>query len=460
MRFLESPRCFNLQNPRKGKEIQMKAKVPSINAMGFYHSDGFVPAWKQAVKFAGEGGRIGTMLDVVDARLSAGISDFPWNTYFSTTSAEYFGYSKGGTRILIVAHGIGPMSTLSGIQKAYSHEYKDKERDRHGGCVPQSEFQKLEDGFYGEVSVVEFDPILSRYEHPFYAYLTASQALAEPLVAARLGPRAVAYVNHHAAMARKYHEEEHGLTINDPYIFQVDAPGNCSYYVGGFGNHPIRYPHLDKGDGALAHLLSTGALANVHHQSEHRVSSLANDLGCHEWWNGVRLLGVRNSQRVDLIHPGFGSISRLIFDNWMKLMRPIGEPVEQEKIYPLVQRGNVMFTQYRKQGAGLDTSEPEHLVTSAELVGNPVEFVTETLGYHGFFKYDVRGVQAIMPKGANAYELVGDPECIWSGGNPDHQKCMVQFYRVEVDTSKRLVRADTLENDYDLLMELLAPKAA
>jgi hypothetical protein len=438
----------------------MTAKVPSINAMGFHHSDGFVPAWKQAVKFAGEHGRIGTMLDVVDARLASDINSFPWNTYFTTTSAEYFGYSKGGVRILIVAHGIGPMSTLEGIQQAYSYEYKDKERNRHGGRIPQSEFRKLEDGFYGEVSVVEFDPILTRYELPFYAYLTASQALAEPLVAARLGKRAAAYVNHHAAMARKYHEEEHGRIISDPHLFQMGDPGNCAYTTGGFDRHPRSYTQLDKGDGALAHLLSTGALANVHHQSEQRVSSLANDIGCHEWWNGVRLLGVRNGERVDAVHRGFGSIRGLIFDNWMKLMRPVGETVEREKLYPLVQRGNVMFTQYRKQGAGLDTAEPEHLVTSSDLVGNPVEFVTETLGYHGFFKYDIRDVQKIMPAGANAYKLVGDPECIWTNGNPDHQKCMVQFYRVKVDTSKRLVRSDTLENDYDLLMGLLAPKAA
>jgi hypothetical protein len=144
----------------------MEAKVPSCNAMGFHHSDGFVPAWKQAIKFAGEHGRIGTMLDVVDARLAADINSFPWNTYFTTTSAEYFGYSKGGVRILIVAHGIGPMSTLEGILKAYSYEYKDKERNRRGGRIPQSEFQKLEDGFYGEVSVVEFDPACSGIREP------------------------------------------------------------------------------------------------------------------------------------------------------------------------------------------------------------------------------------------------------------------------------------------------------
>lgn len=438
----------------------MQAQVPSINAMGFYHSDGFIPAWKQAVKFAGEHGRIGTMLDVVDARLASDTKGFPWNTYFTTTSAEYFGYSKGGVQILIVAHGLGPMSTLEGIQNAYSHEYKDKERNRRGGRIPQSEFRKLEDGFYGDVSVVEFDPILTRYEYPFLSYLTASQVLTEPLMTARLGSRAAAYVNHHAALARKYHEEEHGRTINDPHLFQMADPGNCHYSTGGFSGHPRAYRQLDKGDGALAHLLSTGALANVSHQSKHGLSSLANDMGCHEWWNGVRLLGIRNGERVDSVHRGFGSISGLIFENWMKLMRPVSEPVEQEKLYPLIRRGNVMFTQYSKQGAGLDTAEPEHLVTSADLVGNPVQFVTETMGYHGFFKYDKRDVEKMMPGGANAYDLVGDPECIWTDGNPDHQKCMVQFYRVEVDTSKRLVKADTLENDYNLLMGLLAPKAA
>ena len=86
----------------------------SQSAMAFYHDEGLVPAWKHAAKFAGPDGRIGTMLDVVDARIASSVDDFPWNTYFTTASAEYFGYSRGGKRILIVAHGVGKQARVAG----------------------------------------------------------------------------------------------------------------------------------------------------------------------------------------------------------------------------------------------------------------------------------------------------------------------------------------------------------
>jgi len=76
---------------------------------------------------------------------------------------------------------------------------------------------------------------------------------------------------------------------------------NCPYSTGGFDNISLSYPHLDRGDGAVAHLLSTGALTNVFHQSRYNVSSLANDIGLHEWINGVRFIGVRGSGSIEKI---------------------------------------------------------------------------------------------------------------------------------------------------------------
>lgn len=429
----------------------MHATVPSIDAMGFYHSQGLVPAWKQATQFAGSTGRVGTMLDAVDARLASGVNDFPWNTYFTTASAEYFGYSKGGVRILIVAHGVGPMATLDGILRAYRYEFEDKERNRRGGRIPDSLFHRLEDGLYGEVNVVEFDPILTRRTHAFDTYLRASEALQEPLVVARLGPKAEAYVHHHAALARTYHEKQYGQTIDDPHLFQLGAPNNCFYYTGGFGTYPIAFGQLDKGDGALAHLLSTGRLGQVSHDGARHQPSLANDIGCHEWWNGVRLLGVRSKEAVSSVHPGIGSLPEVIREHWQRLMQPVEEAVAVRKLYTLTRgKTGVLFTQYEKQGDSLDTNEPEFLVTSTEKVGDPLVFKTAP-GNTFSFCYDVREVACHCPPGANAYHL--------DAALSPHEG-LVQFYRVEVDTTKRLLRARTLENDFDLLMELTLKEVA
>lgn len=115
------------------------------NALAFYHKNGFVPAFKQAMQYAGHAGRIGTMLDWVDARLATppyeklGMYDTsnptPWDQYYTTMSAEYVGISKGGIKILVVAHGIGPMATLDGVVEAYRHHYSDKTRQTEGGRI-------------------------------------------------------------------------------------------------------------------------------------------------------------------------------------------------------------------------------------------------------------------------------------------------------------------------------------
>ncbi len=417
--------------------------------MGFHHSDGLVPAWDQASRFAGADGRIGTMSDVVDARLNAGIEDFPWNTYFTTSSAEYFGYSRGGNRILIIAHGIGPMAKKDGILAAYRHEYADKSRNSRGGRINQKDFLALADGAYGEVSIVDFDPILMRYEFPFMETLLSGAAALEFLLLARLGPRAREYIEHHRQMAREYHRREHGMDIEYPYIITMGDASNCPYAVGGFSGHPLVYPHLDKGDGALAHLLSTGALTNLHHQSLYNVSSLVNDIGCHEWWNGVRFLGIRGDGRVEKVHPGIGSAHHMVKKHWEQLMSPVdSKPIGFRALVQFPD--GTWFTQYEKSGARMDTGEGEYRVTEIQQIGNPVRFSTSSCGSI-FFKYDIQEVRRLKPTGANAYVFVSNPEAVGETHQAD-----VQFYRIEADTSKRLMRAQQLENDFDLLMELTA----
>ena len=191
------------------------------NAMAFYHDKGFVPAWKMAAKYAGKGGRIATVPDVWSARLAtlkqALKMDWnymrippqcpPWEQYFTTMSAEYCGLSKGGNPILIVAHGIGPMAGFDGVLKAYSHQYKDKERDIRGGLISQEEFWKLEGGEYGEVAIVDLEAYLGRYRYPFIADLDLDESLADPLLQARLGPRWRECIAAQAAISTKWHRE-------------------------------------------------------------------------------------------------------------------------------------------------------------------------------------------------------------------------------------------------------------
>ena len=96
---------------------------------------------------------------------------------------------------------------------------------------------------------------------------------------------------------------------------------------------------------------------------------------------------------------------------------------------------------------------PEHLVTLMEKIGEPVLFRTKVPGYYGFFQFGTNEVKAIAPPTANAYFFVTDPQ---NEPGATHQFSMVQFYRIKADDNKRLMRADKLAHNFDLMMQLLA----
>ncbi len=455
----------------------------SADAMAFFHNDGLPAAWKQAMKFAGQGGRLATLPDIIAARLETKPGDLPWETYFTTTTAEYCGLTKAGNHILIVAHGVGPMSTLEGICQAYSHEYQDENRSRRGGRIGQQEFWDLEAGKFGRVEVVDLDEYCRRYKYPFIQILRVSEAFTDPVLKARLGPEAEKYVRAHAEFARQWHREQAGLDPenrynipgdvhrrfldrrrsqhlrdgaedSDPFIIQLEDAANCcygyrDYHDYGAGNKFV-YRKIEDGL-AIAHLVSTGGLCDMHHESN---ESLVLNVSCHEWWNGVRLVGIKSGGCIRTRLMAGPDAYQLLRQHWRELLVPMSER-ETVGFRALVQIGDQWFTQYPKAGECGDTWEPEYAVTSMEKVGEPVQFRTKVGGYHGFFKFGANEVQAIAPPLANAYYFTGEPEIEWHGGNPTHHTCLVQFYRVAADTSKRLMRCSQLSHDYERMMKLL-----
>lgn len=52
----------------------MEKNSTKTTGMAFYHPDGFVPAWKLASAFIGGNGRVATLPDIINARLSTSTS--------------------------------------------------------------------------------------------------------------------------------------------------------------------------------------------------------------------------------------------------------------------------------------------------------------------------------------------------------------------------------------------------
>lgn len=442
--------------------------------MAFYHEDGLVAAWKHATRFAGESGRIATLPDIINARLATEPGATPWETYFTTMSAEYFGISRGGSRILIIAHGVGPMATLDGILNAYRYEFGDKERNQRGGRISQQEFWDLEDGKYGEVTIVDFEEYVKRYQYPFMQILDANQAIDDPLLLARLGPRAAEYVLKHEAYAREWHREQLGITPENEYdlpnydkfilrrkiahsmftqwfspsIITLEDAANCTY---GAWHEGVFNSWLDKRNPPFAHLLSIGQLVHTHYEGK---ESLTCNVSCHEWWDGTRLVAVHGDRELKSIHPG-PNVTELIRKHWREVMKPVRRHIDAG-FRVLVQIGDEWFTQYPKKGERLDTFEPEFLAVECHTVGEPVEFTTTIGSYYGFFKYGINEVKAIAPAEANAYALASEPEIVYEDGNARFHKVRVQFYQVNPDTTQRVRRADELSNDFETLIRLVA----
>lgn len=453
--------------------MEVKVKSPPAQAMAFYHQDGLPSAWMYAMKFAGKNGRLATMPDIVEDRLNSCPGKWPWETYFTTTTAEYCGIGKNGKQILIVAHGIGPMSTLEGVQKAYSWQYQDKDRNRRGGRITQQEFSDLEDGKFGDVSIIDLDSYCKRYQYPFLQVLRSNEAETDPVLLARLGPYAKEYVEVHTFASRRWHNEQarikpenkyhlpnqkqflrhrriqhlyDGDAYSNPYIIKLEDAANCCYTFGPqHGHRPIENGY------AIAHLVSTGGLCHLHHEGN---ESLVFDVGLHEWWDGVRFVGIQAGYDVLTGFRNCPGASDLVHRYWRDLLIAHKEPLEF-CFGGLVRINHQWFTQYPKPGESMDTYEPEFVVTSMKKIGGLVIFRTTVGGYHGFFKFGLNEVQAIAPPNANAYSIVGEPQNVWINGNPNHQTCEVQFYRIEADTTKQIMRANTLAHNYDLMLKLV-----
>lgn len=160
-----------------------------IGAMQFYGQD-FPASYGFARQFAGPEGHVATLPEIISARAAQPPEHRIWNTYYTTASSEYFGISRGGTEIVIVAHGNGPLGSLAGIEEAYTPRTfrADGRPDSDAGLISAEQFRCLEDGGFGDVSIVDFAAVREVYFSDWFNFLTEYDVDMDPLLQARLGP--------------------------------------------------------------------------------------------------------------------------------------------------------------------------------------------------------------------------------------------------------------------------------
>mgnify|MGYP001182661106 CR=1 FL=1 len=476
--------------------------------MAFYHQDGLVPAWNFARAYAGKSGHIATLPEIIELRLgaSAGVSGSPWETWYASASAEYVGVGADGRVKIIVTHGVNPdspidsggvrpMSTIDDIKAAYKWEWGDKSRGRRGGRITIGRFRDLEAGYYGEVkhikpsdltrrdgkvvrtfdiapvNVLDFQDYLDAMGldddySVFYRYQTAIDALRDPLIRMRLGSNAYRYLMKHERIAKQFHARElpngqtarrrHGFDEREhPYITKVEGPSNCWYLQRNEvlfreTSRWVDEPRIPEEGYAFAHLLGVDSLMRTHTQEVG--VGLMSSPSVHEWSDGAKFVAVPEGATMNAGIASGPDASELIREHWKCFMQSVEEGHTPVLPYLLEHTRGEWFTHYPKKLPGghcMDDGNTEFHVRSATCVGGDGYF---TIDEPFFLRYKLAQVRRIMPREANAYEILDV-----SGKDRDGLTTVrVRFYVADVDTSRRLPRAEELARDYDRLMEVHA----
>jgi len=430
--------------------------------LAFFH-DGGLEGWAMAERFAGPGGRVATMPDIVDARIASGPRTSAWCRYQTTSSAEYYGISRAGSYVLAVLHGVGPMATLEGARAAYSWSLVDNEdRKKEGGRISREDFLAVLDGRWGEPHVVDVASYLRRYEYPFSS-LIRGWAETDPLVAARMGgsERVARYLE---MLDREDVEETGGQgrtgKPSPGHLLRISDDPNNSYtrIMDGTGGKRFTFaPRMLGGgtmdDGAMATLLSISQPCMTSGSGDR--ASLQVDIGTHEWWNGTRFVGWRAGAPP-------GDIPQDSSYDWASKARPdlLSAPYDGPvpPVWTLMKddEGD-WWVQRPKDGARMDTGVPLFRVSGIEEVGGPVPFETTASSYPGFFKYDVSEVVPLMPEGANAYAKEGEPGLT---SDERHVRTSLRFYRVEFGRDVALRREKDMMRDPDAMMAVVEARLA
>jgi hypothetical protein len=409
--------------------------LPHIGAMAFFSASSLDLSYGFAQRFAGKGGHIATLPEIVTARTKHPEASYLWRNWFTSSSSEYFGYSRGGAPIIIVAHGVGPMVGITGIEEAYQPKKFRGNGMANGngeGHISLDDFRLLESGHYGDVAIIEVSRVLDVYPYPFMSAADMSQAERDPLLQARLGPDWQAALKIMLEEGRRENVRYSGAA---PKLVQNDGP--------------MVYRHAWAAENwPLAHLLSTGAASRVHASPNDGGEYIGFDVGCHQRWHSKRFIGVRPGGDAAKTHPGPSKL----YNHTEQLLLPNPLPAGETGFFVLKQFGNQWFTQARKDGAGIDTGWPEYPVVELEVVGPTGKIVA--LDQTMFFHYDIDEVIRQAPKEANAYYVSSEPQRTRVGGR-DAIVAEVVFCRVVLDESRKAPAKDVLDNDYDLQIQLM-----
>ncbi len=396
-----------------------------------FWADGVLDAYKLAKNFGGERGSVATMPDVIAAKATADSHGPLWTNYFTTTSGEFYGRSKGGVPIVVVTHGIDDILQNREIMERSMRDLRENSKIQ----LTPEEFHKLEDGAFGPTNIVELSTVVNMRQYPTSVLSYGAACDEDPLLLARLGTDSKQLYEDSAAL--KFLRKHREITM--------DESGNA-FIITNDHTYPYR-PQENTGG-----LVSMTLLSNCM-RCGGEPSSVSTQIDVSDLASAGRFIALSEKGVLGEVSGGLEEVFRDFAGNWEKLTVPYSGEVQD--VFTLKKKGGEMFAMYPKEGARMDTGIPQFHVKSLKPVPGPKSLRTSIGGYHGFVKYDLSEMVAIMPEGANAF-LKGEPSLIMKDGNPDQHEIPVTFFNAKVDTSKRILKAKEVREDMNLVRRLLS----
>lgn len=378
--------------------------------------------------------RVATLPDLIKLRINNEEDSLVWNRWITPLTTLYFGVYQG-KRIIVVAHHLGPLSTEDRLLVWADSGTKDEQGGRkkygHEGLpkITKQEFCDLVEGKYGEVKVIDFEAYRSGFQsHLSGDHIIISDALIDPVLQALFGPEMEKFIEKHSqissAHAKAKGKDEHAekkileLEIKDPYGWNIFLDSESSFPE----DEPV----------ALFLTLGNPSYWGNHDLSVSTSIRVSDDLGY------ARFV-VLNDESEDILDIDFNP-----WECWEKCLVDSSGPVPD--LFVLEGEDDNYFTQYPKNGDRMDTRELMFKVEHFEKIGDPTFFETPDCLF--FLRYHIDEVKAIAPPEANAYIVCGD---VAPGKKV---KVPVQFFKVQVNTKKRILRPKEVMRNLPLLLEV------
>lgn len=381
------------------------------------------------------GTKVATLPDLVTWRSKMNASDLAWNSWITPLTTLYFGKYKD-KRIIVVAHHLGSLKTKNRLEKwgESGSNGRGSDRKAYGSKglpkISQREFLNLVEGKEGEVSIIDFDYYYKNFLDQLSGRHTfRKDILKDPLMKALCGRDFESFVEKHFEISSEYAREKNKEPGSEEKILQLNIKGR--YGWGLFLENKIDFPKR----APVALFLTFG---NPSYYGNHDLS-VSTEISTHED-KGLSAFMTFNSSEEDAIRMRFSPgehYKKCLVDSEGKTLNGLSV---------LTHENGKLFVEYPKEGNRMDTGEIMFPVIKEEKIGGPSSFKTTDCRF--FLKYHLDEVKAVMPSNANAYEVIGDV----SPG--DIVDVPIQFYKIEADTSKRILRRYEVMKNLPLLLEI------